>query len=341
MAAMDFAGLKRRLLEMEWDHWSIEAAAGCEATLRSLFEARNVPDDLQHAYEASFTNSTVGLHEHYQEMLERGEQAVTGFVSKLKGTLAELRVIPSLEEEYPEYRFDLAGSPVQPEWDIHGVGPGGQELFVQVKVGGASYAPEVVERIREAPQNIIFTVTRELHQEIAETHPELVQQMSETPVSNLELTEDVQDNLEVLGQNFGIDVPDDLGDILPYVGEIVLGIRLLWDIIIVERDFKGVDLKDRQRMHALKAIMLLSRFGVTTVLVNLGVAAGSLAPGPGTIAGAITGAAAAALLNRRLKPRMLAVAMRIAGVDGDDLFYLRNKHVIDGIGASLTATRVE
>jgi hypothetical protein len=40
-------------------------------------------------------------------------------------------------------------------------------------------------------------------------------------------------------------VPDEVGDFLPYVTEILLGIRLLYDIIKAERDFKTVAIEDR------------------------------------------------------------------------------------------------
>ena len=37
---------------------------------------------------------------------------------------------------------------------------------------------------------------------------------------------------------------------------------------------------------------------------------------------------------------MLKVAMQIADVDEEDMFYFRNKVAIDGIGASFAATMV-
>ena len=44
------------------------------------------------------------------------------------------------------------------------------------------------------------------------------------------------------------------------------GIRLVMDVVSTERDFKDVQIQDRSRVHALKALVLMSKFGVTTVL---------------------------------------------------------------------------
>ena len=42
-----------------------------------------------------------------------------------------------------------------------------------------------------------------------------------------------------------MDVPDGLGDALPYVAEVVLGIRLIWGMVKTERELDGVELTDR------------------------------------------------------------------------------------------------
>ena len=60
---------------------------------------------------------------------------------------------------------------------------------------------------------------------------------------------------------------------------------LSMDIVSTERDFKDVQLADRSRVHALKALVLMSKFGVTTVLTTSGGAGGTAAgndahPGP-------------------------------------------------------------
>ncbi len=54
--------------------------------------------------------------------------------------------------------------------------------------------------------------------------------------------------------------------------------------------------------------------------------------------GALAGAGLAAYLSRKLRPHMLEIGMKLAGVTKDDLFYFRNKVAIDRIGGSLAQT---
>ena len=336
---LDFEGQMTQILGMDRDHFSIELSTAVEAPLMTLFEARNVDDVVPQAHELAFSNSDLSLHEHYQEMVSRGEESVTGFMSNLKGKVAELRAEDKLEEWFPGYDFELASNPTQPIWDIRGVGPEGTEdLLIQVKAGGISYVPEVLEGMEEAPTTL-FAVSHEIYDRILETAPELGGQLADLGFTAYDLTDDVAKNLSVLASNLGIDVPDGLGEMLPIVGEVVLGIKLIIDLISTERDFKDVELQDRSRVHAMKALVLMSRFGVSAVCINLGGAAGTVAlPGVGTAVGALGGGGLAFYLNRRLRPRMMDLAMHLAGVTKDDLFYFRNKVAVDRIGESLAST---
>ena len=336
---LDFEGRLTRLSEMDRDHWSIEFSAGVEQSLISLFDARNVPDDVLEAYRL-FSNSDMALQDRYAEMVGRGEESVRNFINPLKGKVAELRVEPDLEARYPGYDFKLAADPAQPVWDLHGVGlEGTEDIYIQVKMGGADYADDVSERMEAAPENVLFAVSREIHERIAELRPELLDRVIDTGITNLEFTEGVKESVELLARNHGIDVPNSIGEILPFVAEIYFGVRLIYNIVSVERNFRDVELNDRTRVHTLKALTLMSRFGITSVCTALGATAGtSVAPGTGTAAGAVGGAGFALVLNQRLRPRMLEVAMHVAGIDDDDMFYLRSKAPIDQIGASLAAT---
>jgi hypothetical protein len=121
----------------------------------------------------------------------------------------------------------------------------------------------------------------------------------------------------------------------------VLGIKLIVDLVSVERDFRDAEISDRTRVHALKALTLMSRFGITNVCTFLGGAAGSVVlPSAGSAVGVVSGAGLAFYLNRRLKPRMLEIAMKVVAISEDDMFYLRNKVKVDRIGASLATTSV-
>ena len=333
---LDFNGLMARLSAMDRDHWSIVWSAGVEESLKALFDKVNVPDDVLQAYGLAYSTSVLPLPDHYLQMVGRGEESVTGFLSNLKGKVAELRVGADLEDRYPGYAFELAPNPTQPDWDLVGRGPEGMgDIYVQVKMGMAGRVSDVIERMEVAPENVLFAVSREIHERIAEVVPELSPSVLDSGIANLEFTEGVQESVARLAAHRGIDIPDSIGEMLPYVTEVVLSVRLIFDMVSVERDFKDVELNDRTRVHVLKALTLMSRFGITSVCTVLGSA---VAPGAGTAVGAIGGAGFAIVLNRRLRPRMLEIAMHIAGIDDDDLLYMRRKAAIDRVGASLAAT---
>ena len=345
---LGFADTVTRLRGMDKDHFAVELAEGVDETIEPIFDAApNVPDELREAHELLYPDNELSLHEHYQQMVERGDSSVTGFVSNLKGKVAELEAEQLLESHFSGYDFTLADNLNQPGWDLRGLNPDGQEILVQVKMGGADYAYDVLDRMQDGPDTY-FAVSQEIYQKVSESSPELSAQLISLGESNLEFTQEVSEGLGILASNEGFDIPDGIGEILPYAGEIILGIRLVMDIVSTERDFKDVQLADRSRVHALKALVLMSKFGVTTVLTTAGGVGGTAAgtavfPGIGSaaggIVGSIAGAGTAAYLNQRLQPRMMEVGMALARVGEDDMFYFRNKRVIDGIGASLAATK--
>lgn len=335
----DLAGLAQQLACTDGELWSVEMAVGAEEAMAALFEWRNVPDDLLTAYEAAFTSSAAGLHEHYLQMLESGDRAALGFVSNLKGKLAEMRLVPELEKEFPGYRFEIAQKANQPVWDIQGIAPAGAEdIFVQVKAGSAGDAGEVAERMQESPETL-FAVSSEIRQQILSAHPELAGQVVAPDFSGIELTEDVEEGLLLLQENYGIDLPDSIGDVLQCVDEIVIGVRIALDWRYVQREFVDANPDDRQRVHGLKGLLLVARVAVSGGLVTTGAAIGSLVPGFGNAVGALLGAGTAGVANRRLQPHALRLAMVVMGITDDDLFYFRHKRRVDRVALSFAETR--
>ena len=62
------------------------------------------------------------LHEHYQQMAWNAEtSSVQGFVSNLKGKIAELEAEGLLEDRFSGYDFSIADNLNQPGWDLRGV----------------------------------------------------------------------------------------------------------------------------------------------------------------------------------------------------------------------------
>ena len=330
---------------MRNDLFAIEVAAGIEGVLSALVAARNVSDadasaDLLEAYRHASPDAAaeVPLYEEYNEVLARGPESVGGFISNIKGKLAEIRVQDHLQKEFPDYSFEIAANQNQPVWDILSTSPDGTETLIQVKIGGEEYAGEVISQIQDNP-DVLFAVGNEIRASVLAAHPELSDQVMDLELSNYELTGEVGQDLELLAENTGIDVPDGLVGLIPYATEITLGAVLLSDIVKTERGFKEVAMDERKRVHAMKALVLFQRFGISAVLTTAGGAAGTLvAPGPGSAIGAIGGALSAWRLNRKLRPRMRKIGMALTGVTEDVIFYLRNKAAIDRIGESLSRT---
>ena len=335
-----------RIRGMDRNHFAIEVSLAVEEAMEALFQARSVPDELNEAFGRAFSNvaENNSLHEHYQEMKERGTSSVTGFESNLKGKVAELKTESALEERFPGGDFELAESATQPGWDVIGRFPDRPDLFVQVKTGSASEAVDAMQ----ANPDVAFAVSSEIYDRIAETHPELLGRIVYELGPAAELTQDVKDGLGKLADNMGIDVPDSIGGALPFVGEVVLGMRLIWDMVKTERELADVALTDRTRVHGIRALALGSRFGINQVCMwaggAAGTAAGSAIPGIGNIGGGLVGLfgglGGGIALNKLLQPRIEDVATKLVGGDTDDIFYLMNKAEIDELGRSFASTQV-
>ena len=146
----------------------------------------------------------------------------------------------------------------------------------------------------------------------------------------------------ILSDNMGLDIPDDVIDILPYAGAIIAGARLVYSVLKTEKEFKAADRTTKNQMQVVQTLTLMSRMGVTTVLSMVGgsggAAGGSAVPGIGNVAGGIGGAVIGAVigmyLNKHLQPHMLDLALDITGLTRDDLFYYKNKPRIDEIALS-------
>ncbi len=276
------------------------------------------------------------------ERLEDGDRSVVGFISSLKGKVAELESLPLLEDQFPGYKFEISPNPIQGVYDLTGRGlEGTEEVLVQVKAGGEGYVGEILDRIEETPSHVHFALSSEIYEKILDAKPESADRLIDLDIEITEFTEDIKSGLGTLSTNLGIDVPDSIGEALPYVGETVLAIRLITQIVSTEGELKGIELSDRSRVHGIRALALMAKFGVVQVCALGGGLAGSAVnPGVGSAVGAIGGAGGALVLNRLLEPRFEEVAIAIVGGDRDEVFYLMNKAAIDKIGDSLAATAV-
>ena len=351
-AALDPTEMLPKVRAMDRDQFAIEVSLATEETLEALFHWRNVPDEfrnqLSEGHSEAFSRIAeqgTSLTDHFNEMVARGPESVQGFVSALKGKVAEVRAEEVLEQRFPGYDFKLAASPNQPVWDLKGTSPEGEDIFVQVKTGTEEYSDDVLEAMQDSP-DVTFAVSSEIYTSLVQSNPELVRRLIEIG-PNSELTESVNDGITKLAGSFGIDMPDSIGEVLPHVGEVLLGFKLLRQMVGTERTLGDVALTDRSRVHAIRVLALGSKFGINQVAIFVGGKAGGiagtvLAPGIGTVVGGAAGIGAgffgARWLNSRLQPRLEQDAIRLVGVDSDDLFYLMNKVEIDQLGQSFAAT---
>ena len=326
------------LLSMDRGLYAAEASAATSFAMWGIFDTINVDDKLAQAHEMAFGNYEGSLHEHWQEMLQRGGDSFDRFLNPLKGKVAEINAKDMLEER--GFTVEIARNPIQPDWDITGNAPNGEPILWQVKTGGANYASDVQSKMLEH-SNIEFLVSTEIHDKIAERSPELIDKMTDIGY-DYELVNGINDGLETLSANQGFDLPDSVGEMVPYAGAIIMSARLIYNVIKTEKEFSTADRTTKNKMQVVQALTTMSRFGISTVLSTAGGfgggAIGSFVPGIGNLIGGIVGMGAGIgmgmYLNKHLQPHMLNLALDITGLTHDDLFYYKNKPHIDDVALS-------
>ena len=329
--------------------YAAEQASATAAGFWVLFDTVNVDDTIAKAYQAQYPNLAAehSLHERWVEMMERGEGSMTGFITGVKGKVAEFSAADRLREA-GWTDVEVAMDPTQPVFDITATPPaGGTEVYWQVKTGGAEYAHEVTDAMAENP-DVQFAVSSEIYERIADSTPEAVDRLMDMG-ADWELVESTQDGLGTLAANLGIDIPDNLAQILPYAAAVVAGARLIYGVIRTEREFREVDRTTSNKIQVVQALTLMARMGITTVLsaagASGGAVAGTVVPGLGNLIGGGVGTLGGGLmgmyLNRRLQPHMMRLGLGICGLEEDDLFYFKNKSRVDRLALSFQETANE
>ncbi len=330
---------------------------------------------LNQAYQMQYPGeyAQYSLAEKWQQISEGGNESMTGFISGLKGKYAEINTKDMLEEVHGFTNVNIAPNPTQGVFDITANAPDGEFLRIQVKTGSASYAPAVTQKMQDGQEVLfqvktgdasydsdviqtmqntpdlpiymsdtnIYELNTEIYDKIAEQSPELIDQTPDIG-ANYELVNGINDGLETLSANQGFDLPDSVGEIVPYAAAIIMGARLIYNVIKTEKEFSTVDRTTKNKMQVVQALTTMSRFGISTVLSTAGgfggAAAGSFVPGIGNLAGGVGGSLIGAgigmYLNKHLQPDMLNLALDITGLTRDDLFYYKNKPHIDSVALS-------
>ena len=315
-----------------------EAATASAFAIWAIFPGINVDDDLFQAYETAYPGLALdsSLYEHYLHVAQAGDSSLTGFISGLKGKLAEFHAKDILEQNgYAD--VEIAASSTQSVWDISAVDNSGESVTFQVKTGVEGYAYEVREAI-EAQPDIEFLVSSEIYDNIADSSPQYLDRLTDIGEDYTHV-EGIDDGFDTLVSNMGMDLPDGIASVLPAAGAALAAARLIYGAWSTEQGFKEVDRTAKNKLHVVSILTILSRLAVAggsaTALGTVGTAAGSLFPGPGNIVGGLGGALGGVglgvYLNKISRSRMLDLALDIAGLTYDDLFYYKNKTHIDEV----------
>ena len=310
---------------------------------------------LNQAYEMQYPGEAAqySLAEKWQQISEGGNKSMTGFISGLKGKVAEINFAENLEAR-GYTNVTIVRDPTQPIFDVYCNAPDGELIHWQVKTGDVNYANDVLQTMQDTPTLSVsymldidsYVLNAEIYDRMAERSPELIDQIPDIG-ANYELVQGIGDGLETLSANQGFDLPDSVGEIVPYAGAIIMGGRLIYNVIKTEKEFSAADRTTKNKMQVVQALTTMSRFGISTVLSTAGGlgggAAGTAIPGIGNAIGSIGGIVAGAVmgiyLNKYLQPHMLNLALDITGLTHEDLFYYKNKPHIDRRGPVLPAKR--
>ena len=336
------------LVSMDRAMDAAEFASATSFGLWVIFDDINVDDTIAAAYSASpMYRDEASLHDHWQEMMERGDKSMEGFNNGLKGKVAEIDAKDLLEAE------GNSGVTMHPEpnnegWDISAIDPNGQDVLIQVKTGGSDIQYyDTLEAMRES--DYPFVLGSKLHERISEKAPELADRIIADIGPDLELVDGITDGLTTLSDNMGVDIPDGVVDIIPYAAAIIAGARLIGSVLKTEKEFKAADRTTKNRIQVVQTLTLMSRMGVTSVLATAGGMGGgtigSAVPGVGNLVGGIVGSMGGAglgiYLNRHLQPHMLNLALNITNLTNEDLFYCKDKPRIDNVALTFRTTASE
>lgn len=325
--------------------FAAEFTSAVSVSLWAVFKRVNVDDKsretIGQAYERTFSQEGRSVWEHYQDALN-GPDFDNTFMSPMKGAVAEIQFRDQLNQR--GWNVDLARNSNQPGWDIQGTKPDGEFTRIQVKTGTNYSAGDVQGQMDRYPVGDAnyadhYAMSSEVYGKYVESGLNAGERTLTDIGPDYARVKGINDGLDTLSANMGIDIPDGIVDIVPYAAVIAGGVRLIYSVLQTERKFKAADRSAKNRIQVVQTLTLMSRMSVSTVLATVGgiggASVGSLVPGVGNavagIGGTVIGAGMGMYLNGRLQPRMLNLALDITGLSHDDLFYYKNKPRIDDI----------
>ena len=174
------------LNKMKANHKIIDNTIIGESIIASILNERNIPDDINEAYERFASNiaKDSNLHERYLHLLENGNineeginTSVEGFIGGIKGKLGEIRLVndnlEELKNQFPMVdKFEMHPDPTHPEVDVYGYDTEGNAIVkIQSKIGDESYVNDEVNELGEDSERY-FSLSQELKDVIETNHPE-------------------------------------------------------------------------------------------------------------------------------------------------------------------------
>ena len=343
---MSFQDMMTGLVGTDRVTFAAEFTSAVSFSLWGVFHRVNVDDTaretISQAYERAFSPEGRTVWDHFEDALDNPDTFDNTFMSPLKGAVAEFHLKEQLNQR--GWNVDLAPGPDQSGWDLHGTDPAGNYTRIQVKTGESYTASDIQEHMDKYPVGDVnyadhYAMSTEIYERYIESATEAGNRTLSDIGPDYARVEGIEDGLNTLSANEGIDIPDGTVEIIPYAAAIVGGARLIYGALKNEREFKAADRTTKNRIHVVQTLTLMSRMGISTVLATAGgmggASAGSLVPGVGNavagIGGTVIGAGMGMYLNKRLHPRMLDLALNITGLTHDDLFYYKNKPRIDEV----------
>lgn len=308
-----------------------EATAAASFVLWVAFLSDNIDDRVFEAYELAYPDLAAdhSLLEHHLRITEGGEASLRGFVSGLKGKLAELHAVETLEQNgYTS--VEIAQNATQTVWDLKAVDGSGQPAEFQVKTGAASYAGDVAQAMEAHPE-VHFMVSSEIYRSLRDPSVRAADKLTDLGYDDASV-ETIVDGLARLSDNMGLDITDRIGDVIPYLGAAFFVGRVSYCVVKTERELRHVTRRTKNRIHAARIVSLLVIILTFLVLAGAGAAVGTLIlPTLGSLLGTVVGIALGVYVTRRLRPTVQTAIENAARIGPEDLFYYKHKPQIDDL----------
>ncbi|WP_312648993.1 hypothetical protein [Aminipila sp.] len=353
-----------------------------EGKAQKIMEARDkLPRDLVKAHELQYPHQGE-LGDHIIEVYNRsGNEGVFGLLNGVKGKYYELKLEEMLLSDDPNSQVDILSSANFPVIDIIWNKSDNSNVIIQAKNYAEQQATDIVDTIsgqsskftklldsekglqllNEHPElqemidnqdiSIVNYLTSEVGEKILSNYTELVDKVVVTPISNIKITEELNDYIMLIVNAYNIEIPEInlhiATDLVPYLSELVLGVKLLFDLASINKNFKLISATEKAKIGAVKVLVLFSRYGVRAVLTAIAGAGAFLVAGGATnpfspfagIAGGISGLVVSNKLCKIIMPNIINILYELLKITQEQAYYYEHKKDIDQL--ALEFSKVE